>query len=144
MDDRLLEPLKFYEEIGQKAHAENIKAHFDDLLARSGVSEEENRATVKAYKAELAAIEKLAKRIRKYKVLRVLLVIGIVLGSITALLGIFLAISSGFFGVLVLAAGILMLLSSILLLVKKVKPTIKAVESVRSERAATHGHRWHR
>lgn len=136
MDDRLLEPLKFYEEIGRETHAENIKAHFDDLLLRSGVNEEENRATVKSYKSELAAIEKLARRIGKYKVLRVLLIIGIILGGIMSLGGIVAAVSSGLPGILLLAVGALMLVGSILLLVKKVNPTIKQVESVRAERAA--------
>ena len=50
MDEKLMEPLKYYEEQGKEEHLENIKAHLDSLVTESGVDLEANRATVAKWK----------------------------------------------------------------------------------------------
>ena len=52
MNERLLEPLKYYETEGKAKHEENVKSFLDGLIAKSGVNADENRATVKKYYAE--------------------------------------------------------------------------------------------
>ena len=52
MNERLLEPLKYYEIEGKATHEKNVNEYFDDLVTKSGINVEENRATVKKYKKE--------------------------------------------------------------------------------------------
>ena len=85
MNQELLEPLKFYKNTGRARHEENARQYLDELIARSGVDIAANHATVKKYRAQEAAAEKIAKRIRLYKTLRVLLIIAALIGGIIVL-----------------------------------------------------------
>lgn len=125
MNDHLLEPLKFYEKNGRESHTENAKQFFEELLARSGVDAEQNRATAKAYRDELARANTVSQRISKYKGLRVLLILGIVVGAILAVVSIPQFASSTGLAIGLLLGGIALVVGSILLLVKKVNPTVK-------------------
>lgn len=126
MNEHLLEPLKFYETTGRTLHEENTKQFFDELLARSGVDAEQNRATVKAYKAEVAHANTVSKRISKYKTLRVLLILAIILGAVLALVSIpQFSVSVGL-AIALLLGGVAVIVGSILLIVKKINPVIKS------------------
>ena len=85
MQEELLEPLKYYNNVGRAAHDANVKEYLSDLISRSGVDVAANHATVKKYHAEEAAAEKISKRITRYKVLRVLLIIAAVIFGLIAL-----------------------------------------------------------
>ena len=125
MNEKLLEPLKYYEGTGRAEHESNATEYFDKLLADSRVDVEQNRSTVKKYDAECAAATKVRQGIRKKEALRALSIAGIVLSVVLALIGIYL-ISSGSDGAiwLMISAGVLLPLciASIVTL----KPKIKA------------------
>lgn len=130
-NDLLLEPIKFFEEGGREKHQANSNEYFDDLLNRSGVNVEENRATVKKYEAQLEVIKNLSKKISKYKLIRGLLICAIIVGVILTIVG----ISSGFedaSAVLSLLAGIAMIGVSVYFIFAKVNKIIKNFDEVKS------------
>ena len=73
--ESIFEPLEYYRDYAKSAHAQNIKEHFDALVAKSGIDIEENRATVSKYKARLKHIDALNKKLRGHKLIRVLSVV---------------------------------------------------------------------
>ncbi len=110
MYEHLLEPLKFYQTFGKEQHSSNISEHFDTLLKSSNVDVEENRATVKKYKHELHLLDGVKKKISRYKLFRVLLIIASIL--------------------------IITLPITIFLIVKKINPLIKDTETLRQKHEA--------
>ena len=52
MNERLLEPLKYYETEGRATHEQNVNAYFDNLVSKSGINVEANRTIVKEYNKE--------------------------------------------------------------------------------------------
>ena len=136
MHELLIEPLKYYETVGKATHEQNAIQHFNDLLGKSGVNVEENRETVKKYNAELDVIKDLSKVLSKFKLYRVLLVIGIIAG-VVLLITSFTQFSESFFGgflLLLLGGGLIG--GGIYLLVKKVNPKIKSTNAVKAEHEA--------
>ena len=89
MDDKVLEPLKYYDKQGEQEHSDNTTSYLQGLVDRSGVDVEANRQTMAAWKREQETIASLSKTLRKYKRLRGLLIFGIVVGAILALGGSF-------------------------------------------------------
>ena len=127
MNELLLEPLKYYEKTGAPTHKQNVTEHFEKLLKESNVNVEQNRATVKKYKAEMLTVEKLrAKRAQKIA-LRVLMIVMIVLGGIALVASIFLFSEKVLYGWIAIAVGVVLLGVSIPLLVAKINPEIKKV-----------------
>ena len=59
MNEKLLEPLKYYETKGKDEHNANVNAYFDALVSASRIDVEANRATVKKYNNELNNIKKI-------------------------------------------------------------------------------------
>lgn len=133
MHELLIEPLKYYDTVGKSAYEENSKARFQELLAKSGVNVEENRATVKKYKDELEVINGLAKIVNKFRIYKVLLIIGIIAGVIIFFTSINLFFDSVGGGVALLLLGCGLVAGGIFLLVKKVNPTIKSTNSVKEQ-----------
>ena len=130
MNERLLEPLKYYETEGKTKHAENVKAFLDGHIAKSGLNVEENRATVKKYYAEKSQANKLLKKSRWLKALRVILIILAVTGGLTALLTFGAYRESIGLGLGLTLGGVGLLVLSIVLIVKKVSPKIKALNEI--------------
>lgn len=89
MDDILLEPLKAYTSHYEQAFDANAQAYFDDLVVRSAIDVEANRSTVKAYKKQLSAIERLQSKLNGHKTGRGFLIFVIVLGVLSLVLGIY-------------------------------------------------------
>ena len=87
MEKQLLEPLKFYEQQGKKAHEENVTAFYDELVKKSGVNVEENRKTVAEYKKQSKKVEALNGKISGLKVLRGFMIFFIVVAFILAIVG---------------------------------------------------------
>ena len=134
MEGILLEPLKYYESVGKAAHEKNIAAHFDDLVEKSRLNVEENRATVKKYKAEQATVEKIRDKLSRKKALRVLVILAIIACFIAAAVGIWqLTKSNGLLGGLLLGGGIALGIGGIVLVVKKLNPAIREVETLLSK-----------
>ena len=64
MADEILEPLKAYNDIYKDQFNENAKTYFEDLVEKSKIDVEENRATIKKLKEKQAQLEK--KKKKKY------------------------------------------------------------------------------
>ena len=79
MDSLILEPLKYYKSVLKERHKENLEEHFDELIRRSGIDVDGNRATVKKYDAEMVKVNRARKILGLWNALFVILiVIGIV------------------------------------------------------------------
>ena len=133
MDDKILEPVKYYERQGEKEHLDNIKDHFNGLVERSGIDIEANRKTVEKWKKQQEEIASLSKKLKTFKIFRILLIIGIIVATIlifssfsqfSELVGI---------GILLLSLGVGALVCSIMVMIKKVIPVIKDTNKVRQE-----------
>ena len=133
MDELLLEPLKYYEQVGREAHEKNTIEYFDNLLKESGVNLEENRSTVKAYNTENTFIEQIAGKISKYKLLRGLLIAAIVIGAIMLLISLGQFPEAILIGIILILLGAGFIAGSIVLMVKKINPLIKDSNAVKAE-----------
>ena len=125
MNEKLLEPIKYYDTVGKATHQKNAEEYFDRLVTQSTINVEENRKTVKEYKTELEAVSVIEKKIKKKKTARVFLIIGIVLGIIAMAVSITQFKASVGTGLIILGIGILLEILCIVLLVKKVNPVLK-------------------
>lgn len=138
MYEHLLEPLRYYETVGRAEHEANVTAHFEKLLSQSKVNVAENRATVKAYNAEKAAADKVARRITFKKVLRVLLIIGAVVGVILAVMGAMdISSSAG-----LLFGGIALTASSLIVIFVVLNKRIKAASEILEKHQKKAGELW--
>ncbi len=125
MNERLLEPLKYYETEGRATHEQNINAYFDNLVTKSGINVEANRTIVKEYNKENETISKIESKISKYKALRVLSIIAIVIGAILFIVGITQVSASTGLGIGLILGGIAIIVLCILAIVKKINPILK-------------------
>lgn len=129
MNEKLLEPLKYYESCGKEEHARNAAEYFDALLAESRVDVEENRNTVKKYDTERDTATKIRQGIKKKEMLRALSIAGIVLSVVLFLIGIYLSSEGGSGAVLLMvAAGVLLPLCIVSII--RLKPKIKAANEL--------------
>lgn len=133
MDDRLIEPLKYYEDQGRSEHESNVKDYFNSLIESSGVNIEENRATMERWKEEQAEIADVSKKISKFKLFKALICIGSVIGAILAIVGISQFGSSVGVGILLLILGVGAVVSAVLALVKKINPVLKDMDKILQE-----------
>lgn len=121
MNNGIFEPLGYYQSTGREKHLELTSEYFEELVKKSEINVEENRRTVRAYKAKANEIDGLNKKISKYKTLRTLIIVGMIIAAIasivapvsTAIRAIMIAVS---------AAGIIL---GIIAIVKKINPVIK-------------------
>lgn len=130
MEGILLEPLKYYESVGKTAHAQNVNAHFDDLIEKSGVDVAENRATVKKYKAEMTTAQKIREKLSRKKALRVLLILAIIACCIAAFIGATKIGENNLQGGLLIGGGAALAIGGIVLIVKVLNPRIKQVAAI--------------
>lgn len=79
MDTMIYNPLEEFESKYRSLHLEKTKERFEDLVKRSGVDAEANRATVKRYKETLDGVSKLRKKLNWWRFLRVLACITLIL-----------------------------------------------------------------
>lgn len=133
MDDKVLEPVKYYENQGKAEHLENINNYFDELVQKSNVNVEENHSSIANWKKKQEEVDAISKVIRKFKFLRVLLIIGIVVGGILSAVGGATISESTGIGILLILVGILFIVGAILLMVKKVNPVLKDNERIKQE-----------
>ncbi|MBO5314805.1 MAG: hypothetical protein J6B48_00075 [Clostridia bacterium] len=133
MDDKVLDPLKYYEGQGKQEHRANIEEHLNGLIEKSGIDIEENRETMAKWKKEQEEIASLTKVIKKFKLFRILLIAGIVVGSLLTLSAFGTFGESFIMGLLKLVVGGGALAASIVVMIKKVNPVIKDTDTVCKE-----------
>ena len=136
MRDAMLEPVKFWPE-AERNHKENVEEYFQNLLEDSAVDVEANRETVRKYKQQEEVIAGIDKKIKRFKLIRVLLIVAAVIGAILFF------ISFGNFnggdignGLLNLFIGIVLAGGSLTLLFLKINPIIKDASALREKEAA--------
>lgn len=117
-DNSIFEPRKLYESEFKEKFKENASTYFDELVEKSGVDKENNKALVKKYKDLLTKKEQANKSASKTRSLKVLY---IVLSIILIILGLmFIAIFTFNIG-LRIALGIISILLGIMFIVFAVK-----------------------
>lgn len=124
MDNMIFNPLEDYEKRLQSAHAANAESFFQELEARSGVNKEENRATVARYDVQREKADNVKKKAGRWKALRVLTIIGMVLAALVAVA---MFVNSN------ILPGVLLALAAAGLLVlwlKKLNPMIKNLDQI--------------
>ena len=134
MDIKLLEPLKYYESEGREGHHANVQEYLEKLVEKSGVNLEQNRETIKKWKAKQAEIDELEKKISRFKIFRVLLIIGIALGVVLMLASIGAFGNSAGMGALLLLLGIAVTAASVIVIFKKINPVIKSMDKILGEK----------
>ena len=135
MNDQLLEPLKYYDSIGEKEHENNTVKYFEDLYEKSGVNADENRQTVKEYNEKNESIKDLNKQIKKFKIFKGLAITGIIAAVALIIGAIYLFAEEGAIGLgilLILLGGGLMA-GMIYLLKTKINPKIKDISALRDK-----------
>ena len=133
MDNLMLEPLKFYNQKAKNAHAEAVTAHFDDMVARSGVNVDANRETVKKYHATLDCVNKLNKKIAGLTAAFVLLIVLGIAGVIALIVGITGAEYDTATTVGLIVGGALVAVISAIAAFAYIRPMIKAQKKIRNE-----------
>ncbi len=79
MNSMIYNPSEEFDSKFKDLHLNNTNRFFDDLVRKSGVNAEENRATVKQYEECLASVKKLRKKLNLWRFLRVLMIITLIL-----------------------------------------------------------------
>ena len=128
MNQKLLEPLKYYETEGRATHEKNANDYFDRLVARSGVNTEENRATVKKYYEESEALKRLQKKAGGLKAWRIILIILSVIGVVLFALSFVMFSKSAGAGALLLSVGIVLTAGSLLLIFLSLNKKIRSLK----------------
>lgn len=129
MNAMVFSPLEDYEKNLKQAHLEHTQQRFDQLAIQSGISIEENRATVQAYDTQKARADQLQAKVTQLKTLRGFLICFIILLGIGAVWGF---TSIPLLGVACLAVAIALLL----LLLLNVNPKIRNQGKILEEELA--------
>ena len=77
--ESIFEPLEYYINYGKETHNRNVSEHFESLVKKSGVDENQNKATVKKYYDTKKQIELLKKKITRNKIFRALSIVASVI-----------------------------------------------------------------
>ncbi len=139
--EELLEPLKYYEYDLKNRHQENVEAFFDDLLAKSGIDPEENRATCKQYYSETSTANQFDKKLSGGKSLRgffiFLTILCFVAGTVLIALPLLKVVSYPYIfipiGVFLILGGIFTIIMNSTLLAKKIERLSKIVSEHRAK-----------
>ena len=134
MNDQLLEPLKYYESVGEHEHKSNTEGYFEELFTKSGVNADENRQTVKEYNAKKEAINDLNKQIKRFKIFKGLAIAGIVIAVALIIGAIYLFTESETgIGILLLLLGGGLIAGMIYLIRSRINPKIKDISALRDK-----------
>ncbi len=136
-DDRLLEPIKAYNDFYEQEFDANARGYFDQLVAKSGIDAEQNRSTVKKYKAADALAKETARKLSGKKALRNFLIVLAVIGIIAACTGIYLIVRGTVLaGAVTLPVGSVAAIVSLLVICLVLVKQIKKTDALYSERSA--------
>lgn len=129
MEDILLEPVKAYTQVYDRAFEENAAAYFDELVKASGINVEENRATVSKYNRELSTVSSIREKLSRAKTGRGFLIALLVLGVIAAALGIYCVVTgANALWWIAVVLGVAAIVIPIVVIVKVIRPRIKQRE----------------
>ena len=119
MDDKILEPLKAYNEYYKKEFDENAKKYFDELVKKSSLDVEQNRATVKEYNQEVLVLNNLKSKLSRHKALFGFMIFFAVAGFIMFGLGIYFLVQTNItLGATFTPLGLILAVVGILVAVK--------------------------
>ena len=124
----LLEPIKLYQSQLKEQHHTNVVKAFDELQSKAKVDEVANKTTCKKYYKAQQDIDNIAKKLSGLNILRVLLILLIVGGSVSLVIGIVGLVSKSANAWIGLMIGIVLLFLGIFLLTGVVNKKIKQDE----------------
>lgn len=133
MDEKLLEPLKYYKDEAKQIHSENTEKLFDSFVEKSKIDVELNRSTVKKYKEKLSEVENSGKTLSRFKLLKTASIVVCVILGILFVYNLY-QIISGLAAVKVIIIAIISLaacVAIIVLLKTKIAPKIANVEQLK-------------
>ena len=79
MNSMIFNPLEEFDSKFKNLHLDNTKKYFEKLVQQSGVNIEKNRATVKKHNDIRENISKIKKKLKRWRVFRVLMIISLIL-----------------------------------------------------------------
>lgn len=130
MEDELLEPLKAYNSFYKESHYNNVVTYFDDLVTKSNIDIESNRATCKEYYNKLKKINNLNKDLNKKNIIRMFLIIlSIICGFSILICGfrIYKFRDDLYINLIIICISIILLITFILIIVKVINKKIKTL-----------------
>lgn len=133
MNELILEPLKYYKDYAKERHKNNLLECFDELVIKSGINVEQNRATVKKYNEQLEKIKAIDKKIKRYKIFRVILIILASLSLLGLIIGGVLISSSGPVGLVLCLFSLFLGVASLLLIFLVINKKIKKQNEIRTK-----------
>lgn len=133
MNDLLIEPLKYYNSVLKDNQNKNAEVFFDELVVKSNIDVEENRQTVKKYKAKQKEVENITKELNKYKTYRVLMIIALICDIGYAVYYIYnqYNYNQSQPNYLVLSSCVLLLILFLVLIFKFLNPKIKNIDEIK-------------
>lgn len=136
-DDRLLEPLKAYNDFYESEFDANAHEYFQDLVTRSGIDAEQNRSTVKKYKEADALAKQTAGKLSGKKALRGFLIFLAVVFLLAAVAGVLLIIYKSIIaGAIALPLGSVLAIGAFLLIFLVLNKQIKQTDALYKSRSA--------
>ncbi|MDE6790720.1 MAG: hypothetical protein K2J61_03255 [Clostridia bacterium] len=136
-DDRLLEPVKAYNEFYEREFDANARDYFNDLVEKSGIDVEQNRDTVKKYRAATTMANETARKLSKRKTLRGFLIALTVLGFLAAAIGVFMIVqNTTVAGAVTLSVGAVVAIGALLLILIVLNKQIKQADALFAKRSA--------
>ena len=123
MNNLMLEPLKFYEQVGKSTHEQNANEFFDKIVKDSKIDLAENRKTSSLYRKQQAVADGSLKKLKGLKILRGFLIAFTVIGFVLALicLAAFTGVTQLVVSVIGIVSAVICLLVVCLSLNKKIK-----------------------
>lgn len=129
-DHQIYEPLKDYDKVLKKMHEENVKTLFKELLGKSNVDVEANKATVKEIRHLEADAKKAESSKSKWSGFRIFLyivaLIAIIIGVVTVMKG-------GVGPILIGVALFLVAIGAVVLIFAKINSIIKNLKTTADE-----------
>ena len=140
MDDRLLEPVEFYNSFLKDKFLKSCEDYFEKLVKDNKVDVEANKQTCNKLYKEQENIENTQKDIQSKKSLKGFLIFVCIASILAAIIGLFSIFGGNFIettpSILMAVFGILLFVGMLLLIIKVVNPKIKNFEQLLKEAQA--------
>ena len=130
MDLSVMSPMDYYTSEAKEKHERLTEEHFQNLLRTSRIDVEANRKAAADYRAQLAVIDALNKKITKYKVLRGFMIAALVLFGLLTLIPQLMSEWPVALRIVLPIAGVLLFVGMLLLILLKVNKLIRHYDLV--------------
>lgn len=131
MEDILLEPLKAYTDVYERAFVENAESYFDGITKESGININENRVTVEKYYKQLDEIKQQKDKLNSIRVGKGFLIALIVIAALALILGIGALVNGGnVLWAIAIALGVAAIVISAIVIALVITPKIKHSEEL--------------